>query len=619
MSNKKKSTQTQTKRTPLKESDIGGLTVSDFYELELVLRLYDITDEFERNRLTHLLLLKADKLGIKQDFEEYLDIAEEKYSNYNGTPKSNRTNFKIDGWERLDCGEWLADRNGVRTPKNRYASMIPIQPIAILENKSTGTEKVKLQYFKNNRTRYLITERNMIASKSNIVKLASQGIEVTSENAGLLVLYLSEVINRNDLPFVEAFAQLGWQGDKFIPYSPDTVFDGEDINRTLYQAFTTKGDFEEWRKAVGEYRKNPVVRYTMAAAFSSPLLEKIGALPYVFHLWGKTGAGKTVAEMVAASIYGNPEIGATVRTLNATNNAIINQLEFLNSLPFFGDELQTIKSRDGTYDKILMQMCEGQGRSRMKDGNSAQPLKKWRNCSITTGEDKCTRPNSGGGVKNRCVEMEVNTDLFDGQGNEVVQTICENYGFAGPKYIEKLGEYDTAALRAKFNELTKKIADAAHSEMKQAASVAALLIADTISKNMFWQEERTLSTFDMIPFVANKDDIDVAERAYAFIVDVIGMNKVRFEPATNNNGEIWGGERDGVLYFNKTKLKDILQREGFELESCLRSWSEKGYLSKKERGNTVSTTVNGTKARYVALILPETKQPDDTNYNDLII
>ena len=74
------------------------------------------------------------------------------------------------------------------------------------------------------------------------------------------------------------------------------------------------------------------VSYThlMAASLSSVLLEPLGALPYVFHLWGRSGFGKTLSLMLAQSIWGNPDNGALVRTLNMTNNAMARTAAFLS-------------------------------------------------------------------------------------------------------------------------------------------------------------------------------------------------------------------------------------------------------------------------------------------------
>ena len=85
--------------------------------------------------------------------------------------------------------------------------------------------------------------------------------------------------------------------------------------------------------------------------------------------------------MVAASVVGNPAPGHLVRTLNTTDNAIMAMAWVLHSFPFFGDELQTIKTQGVTYDQLIMRVTEGIDRSRMKSGDAMQSLKTWANAS----------------------------------------------------------------------------------------------------------------------------------------------------------------------------------------------------------------------------------------------
>lgn len=606
-----------------KAADIDKLNYDDLYSTELTNQLFAIAEESRSEflRIKGLIQGKANKLGIGPDFKEYLQTIEEELDEYNGTEEfSGKTAFGLDGWESLNCGAWIADKKGVRKKGAKVkASLSPIQPIEILENYSSGIEKVKLQYYKNGKTRYLITDRNMIASKSNIVRLASQGIEVTSENAGQLVSYLSDVINLNPLPFSTAYSQMGWHGDYFLPYDNEIVFDGEEQNRHLYKSFSSKGDFETWRAGVGVYRENICVRLAMAASFASVLLERIGALPFVMHLWGKSGTGKTVALMIAMSIWGNPTMGATVRTLNMTQNAMLGQASFLNSLPFAGDELQTIKDRHDNYDKLIMKCTEGIDRGRMIDGQRAAATKRWKCAFIFTGEDKCTRPNSGAGVKNRCIEVEIDSELLNGDGNKAVALIENNHGHAGKCFIEKLRSISSDSLRFEYNSTVAALAEFAGTEPKQAAAMSVMLLADTLARESFWPDEKPLSFRDVLPYMATSEEIDIAERAYSFIVDTIAKNNARFNCA-DNHGEIWGGFKGGEVWFNSTELKKQLQREGFELSSVSRSWAKKGYIRKYKDGkNSIPSSVDGIKARYVVIKLPDDPESDETDYDGIEI
>ena len=600
-------------------ADVKKFQYEDLYDIELTNCLYDIKDKSEFLRIKGLLIGRANALGFGPDYKDYLGQLEIEIDDYNEAEEYNhQTAFGINNWPKLNCGKWIADKKGVRKKNAKiYASLSPIQPIEILENISTGTEKVKIQFFKNGRTRYLITDRNTIAAKSQIVKLASQGIEVTSETAGQLVSYLSDVINLNPLPYSTAYSQMGWQGDEFIPYDEDAVFDGEESNRYLFKSFTQKGDFSEWCKETKQYRENIAVRLAMGASFASVLLDRVGALPFVFHLWGKSGTGKTVALMIAMSIWGNPKLGATVRTMNMTQNALIGQAAFLNSLPFAGDELQTIKERHENYDKLIMRCTEGVDRGRMIDAVRAAESKRWKCAFLFTGEDKCTRPNSGAGVKNRCIEVEVDSELLEGQGNSAVNFIERNYGHAGEIFVRKLQQINCEGLRAEYNSLMLELAKRAGTEPKQAAAMALIMLADTLAREAFWKDEKPLCYEMVKSYMATSEEIDIAERAYQFICDHIARFEARFNPI-DNYGEIWGKIEDNIVYFNCSVLKEQLQKEGFEYSTVARSWAKKGYTVRGKDGrNSVSASIQGQKNRFVLIKLPEVTVEDDTDYDEV--
>lgn len=49
--------------------------------------------------------------------------------------------------------------------------------------------------------------------------------------------------------------------------------------------------------------------------------------------------------MAAMSIWGNPKMGGLVKTMNTTKVGIMRTSAFLYSLPYAGDELQTMKDK----------------------------------------------------------------------------------------------------------------------------------------------------------------------------------------------------------------------------------------------------------------------------------
>ena len=613
----------------MSSSEILNLDVSELLSQNLLYDLYDIDDITERSRIKAIMIAAAKKCGIEKEFKSVIkafDDEDERLGSEYSSRADNTTDFSFQEYE-LSCGRWIANDYGVRYENKNgemvYASRIPLVPVALLENISTGIEKVKIDYKKNGK-KSLICERSVTASSSNIIKLADKGLEVTSENAKHLVRYISDCISLNldTLPCYKAVSQLGWNEAGFTPYSNDIVFDGEKENGNLFRSVSQKGSYEKWVSTTRGLRKNILIRLMMSASFASVLIEKVGALPFVFHLWGGTGTGKTVALMIAMSIWGNPAPGKMVRTMNMTQNSLLTTAAFLNSLPFAGDELQTIKSKWDSYDQLIMRITEGIDRGRMSFDKNNE-IKTWKCSFLFTGEEPCTKNSSGGGVKNRVIEAEVTKPLLEGlSGNDICNILTSNYGYAGKVFVEHIQSSEVRFSDA-FGELSAKILKTTETTEKQAASMALILLADKLSCECIYSDDTPLSVDDVARFVTSTKEVDIAERAYEFIVNHIAQNYNRFI-ADGNHGEFWGAirEDEGYTLINASVIKRELSANGFEFDAVKKKWSDKGYLIKNTAGRySHYTAAYGVKANYIKLKygdLPQTQEPaKDEEYNDI--
>ena len=149
--------------------------------------------------------------------------------------------------------------------------------------------------------------------------------------------------------------RLGWSGQEFMPYASDLVYDGGDEFDTIYRNVREHGSCQTWKEHCSQLRKNRIVRMAFAASAASVLIELVHALPFVFHIWsGESGTCQTVAIMAAMSLWGNPKMGGLVKTMNTTKVNIMRTSAFLYSLPYAGDELQTMKDRWATnFDQLI--------------------------------------------------------------------------------------------------------------------------------------------------------------------------------------------------------------------------------------------------------------------------
>lgn len=593
-----------------------SLDRADLVSEDFLLKLIQIDDPVQQQRAESLATFRAADLSIKREFCKNLQatrikLAQERKGNENVT---NFTGQPL----ALRCGDWIADDEGIRrmTTKGnngdftyQWASRIPTMPTGILVNAETGEERIRLDFFKAGKWSSVTADRADVASKNRIVNLANHGLEVTTDNAQYLVKYISECVTENpaDMPRETFIDHFGWTDDGgFAPYVDGLTIDAGPTGDALVNAIQQKGTLDEWLKIVRPLMDNIYLRLTVAASLAAPLLEIIKGLPYVFHLWGGTGSGKTVGIMVAASVWGNPQFGAMVRTMNMTDNALVGIASTLRNIPFFGDELQTIKDRFNGYDRLLYRITEKTGRARMTADRRVEKPETWNTGFIFTGEEPVTGENSGGGVKNRVIEIECDGPVVE-HGNQVVRAINEHYGTLGPEYIKKALQVDVrAAYDMTFQELMKT-----GTTDKQAMTMALLMVADDIFRIYFLNSEIPgLMVKDVAPFLLSKKQVDVSERAYSAVIDWIAENTDKFYVAheydaehRDCDGRIWGGRSGNEVSVNKSVLMRFMAEEGFNFTAVKKKWAATGkILLTNDRRYSWHKSICGVKASYVVLV-----------------
>ena len=381
-----------------------------------------------------------------------------------------------------------------------------------------------------------------------------------------------------------------------MPYTDSIAFDGDDQFKHLYKAISHKGKLQEWIDFIRPLRANLDLRLCMAASFASPLIELIGENPFVFHLWGGTGSGKTVAIMAAMSVWGNPAMGALTRTMNMTQNSMLSTASFLRNLPFAGDELQTIKSRWQNYDNLIMCITEGVDRGRMTY-NTVNDTKAWKCSFLFSGEEPCIKQASGGGAKNRVIEVECKNKIIE-NGNIVANYVRTHYGNAGKPYIDRVLTADVSAM---YSETFTDILDKTDTTDKQAGAMAIMMIADHIASNLFWPDEPELNIKQISGCLCSSGEVDIAERSYQFVQGAIAENRNNFEPESR---QVWGSIDGQFAYINKNVLSRIMDEQGFDFDAVKSKWADKGYLERSKQGRYFQNLQkNGVKALYVKIAL----------------
>ena len=531
---------------------------------------------------------------------------------------------------QLKAGKYMCDDFGVAYINELGAEVEvishPLMPVKRVTNIETYEEKLEIAYRRGrDKWKEITVSREVLASSQKIIQLAKQGVAVNSENAKEVIKYMNALESKNydDLPRQNSVGHMGWLNDgRFLPYVDDISYDGESVEfNKIYNEFKPTGSEDEWMKIAREVRAGNSIpaRIALAAGFAGPLVKMLDAQSFFVHLWGEKGCGKTVGMMLAASIWGNPEVGGYLKSFAGTKVSMELYASFCCNLPVFFDELQVINDNNRrSFDEIIYMLCEGSSKGRGTKEGGLQLQRRWCTCIMTTGETPIIQSNSAGGAAVRTVEVNYkDRPLFgtDERAREVAGLLKKNYGHAGKKFIEALQKPNVIdALKTihgkYYSELIKDI------DGKQVISAAILLAADRLASKAVFNDNNYLTTDDIKEFLITKEESDVNSRCYEFLLAWLDQNPRRFDSADSNNGECWGVIEDFVAYINRNVFENTLRNNGFAVKPFL-NWARLHRLLEyedhgtgDERRLTVRKQLPSGRARCIAIRINGEPEPE---------
>ena len=519
-------------------------------------------------------------------------------------------------WESMDWGIFRDLPNGGR----ECACAHPIMPISRLINIDTGEVKLTLAFKppgRDKKWRTTIVDKSTVSTARNITSLSSQGISVTSNSASALVDYINDMENLNYdiIPEQKSIGRLGYiPGEGFSPYVEGLVFDGDASFRNLYQSVESRGSIGTWYETAMECRRQSLTaRIMLAASFASPILSLVGSLPFFVHLWGvDSGTGKTVALMLAASVWGNPALGSYIQTFNGTQVGQERTAAFLNHLPVCLDELQLTKDSRGKTNFDVYQLAQGVGRSRGKKSGGVEMTPTWSCCFLTTGESPLTSISAGAGAVNRVIDIECTAGsavLTDGQ--RISGNLKRNYGFAGQMFVERLyqDEKTQDVVRELYQNNFRDLC-AGDSTEKQAMAAAAIITADFLASQWVFRDDMetakklVLDVNDIQEFLASKEAVSAGRRAYDWLCDWVGSNVNRFfNPELPTVGDCYGIIENNTAYINRGVFNKVIQEAGYSYAATLSYLKANNLIETRGRAFTKSKRINGIRTECVVLNL----------------
>jgi uncharacterized protein (DUF927 family) len=593
-------------------------TLDDLAPDSLLDALFSMKDEVARQREISKLKAAAKKEGFARDFDALIKAHKEQRK-LEQAEKARTTveyitlkNCPLQGLKKP--ASWNVTSHGVwRNLEGEVQTACP-HPIIItdrLQNVDTQKEKLNIAFYRDRTWKSVPVSRSTAGSRTAIVSLADNGIQVNSENAKYLVPYLEalETANSDVIPRRRSIGRLGWTGSSdFFPYSKGYVFDGEEEFRDVFGAVSENGDFALWVRTVGAARQeNALFRTVLAASFAAPLLWPLNKLCFCVHLWGPTGTAKTVALYAAMSVWGEPT--RLTQTFNGTKIGLERYAAFCNSIPLAMDERETARyDKYNAFDQIIYELMEGKGSARGKKTGGIQKIDQWRLPVLTTGESPLISENSKAGAKNRVLELYCEEELFsDSPG--MANIAKENYGVAGRKWIGYLlQEYKNdkfQGVKDFFQAFYGTLDSEKQHTDKQLASLSIIILADYFSSMRIFgiapdpalDQAQALGKA-LLEMMATKAEIDSTDDAWEWTKSWVAQNKVAF---LNNFGIERFGEviSNEIVFVIGKVFTTALTEAGFNPRTCQRSFLKKGYLIPSDEKGTMQSrcVINGIQVR----------------------
>ncbi len=478
-----------------------------------------------------------------------------------------------------------------------------IFPTERLKNIESGSEKVRINFYRDGRWHDVIVNKSSIAAAKDIVALSDFGVQVTSVTAKALVGFLSdfETANSSRLPLAESVGRAGWvDGLRFSPYSEGLAFDGEAAFRSVYQAICDQGSFELWLKAISQARSSLPLRALLAASFASPLLGVLEGQSFFVHLWGtRSGIGKSVALKAAISIWGNPD--KLWRSFNSTAVGLERAAAFFHSLPMGVDELQTLNfdfnGKGGGTKKLVYALCQGQGKGRGNKQGGLERLGEWRLIFLSTGEQPLGEDLSTEGALARVIEVYLQEGDYP-QGltpSELANVVNANFGQAGRLYIGRLTEW-LGGVKTPLFELQQRFLgelECADYSGKQINALAFLAMGDYLAARFVFDmgeqqawDEAVESARALLAALTTRAQTDPLAQAWDWLFCWIAANEDHFGDhiGVPKWGVISTHGYDKEFYILTTVLNEELKKAGFSPRAIVRGWGERGWLERNKDG-----------------------------------
>ncbi|AHF66010.1 DUF927 domain-containing protein [Pseudomonas cichorii] len=343
----------------------------------------------------------------------------------------------------------------------------PVTVVARTTNSDDGSEGRLLRLLTDSGAKEWIIPMEVFGGSGEDARrqLFGMGVIIAIKKRGLFMEYL---LDQRPAEVFATTSRPGWHESGAFVLPGRTI--GSD--KVRYQAsaqaqvlFSRRGELEGWKTEVAaKCEGNPVLTLAIGCALAGPLLSLVGVLGGGVHLVGDSSSGKSLAQLIGSSVWGDPGVFAASWDLSKGGLEIEASSRNDTMLP-----LDEIKRADPKrVQEMAYSLANGQGKGTMTRDRGARGKLSWRLLALSSGERSLSEHaaisgnSAHAGAELRMVDVNAGTrrhrafdELHGLLGADFHRSLTvavgAHHGHLGPAFVEKLLiDFDKAGLLQDF-------------------------------------------------------------------------------------------------------------------------------------------------------------------------
>ncbi|MDH4572511.1 DUF927 domain-containing protein [Salinicola acroporae] len=267
----------------------------------------------------------------------------------------------------------------------------------------------------------------------------------------------------------------GWHDTSGAFVLPNRIMGDADVrfqdSGKAAHLFSERGTLEAWQAEVAHYcQGNPVLILAVGCALAGPLLSRVGVNGGGVHLVGDSSSGKSLAQSLAASVWGNP--GVFAASWDMSKGGIEIEASSRNDTVLILDEIKRADPK--RVQEMAYAIANGTGKGTMTREREGRPKLYWRVLALSSGERSLSEHaaisgnSAHAGAELRMVDVNAGTRTYrafdDVHGSDgasfhrrLTTAASQHFGQIGPAFVERLvTENDPDHFHRRFKEVRQR-------------------------------------------------------------------------------------------------------------------------------------------------------------------